>query len=61
MQATYTQRNPLVITMNVALYENAFSFLSLPFEAGLIQIELGLAGVAGFFEAFVLRQFILNC
>ena len=46
---------------NVTLYENAFSFLALPFESGLIQTDLGQAGVAGFFEAFVLVQFRQNC
>ena len=41
---------------NVTFYETAF-FLVLPFEAGLIQIEPGQAGVSGFFEAFVSVQF----
>ena len=42
---------------NVIFYETAFSFLSLPFEDGLIQIEQDQVGVAGFFEAFVSVQF----
>ena len=44
-------------TLNVTFYETAFSFLALPFEASLIQIELGQVGVSGFFEAFVSVQF----